>query len=1105
MVRTTVRDQIVNLKAKIRALQAKHNALVEKENKRLSTINKSVAKKRKYRAKLLKPISNEKRQYYTDKMNNIDRVNSKRAKHIQKYHKRMDNHSKKATRYNDKICKPYITQMQKHNGYFVRNRICPKIRLTELNIPNVIDIINDKYRNALRILSNTRGRSKYRMLMSDTTIKHIKITLCDHDENEFMSKNIASLDRVNVQLHQLYQRFVQNDSGEYLYVYAIDFFIYNPRHNNANVGCSQHRAKENVIFNLSHNEMIRMYSPRSKGNRCGDSCMYVGAKQLYPDEKFKPPIRVRQQLKFNVQSKLNLKSDIAHKIADYYNVSYRVWTALTLPNRVMGAPFHKSLRLLHTYGDVNENTLDIITLDSHAYLLKDKTVYKRQCDKCGAIRLFGVENTHKCSDESKSFNQNVIKHSDNNRIQFKTMRLDKKKNWVFFDLETFACGKGDVHRVYAVGWYDYQSKQYYYSYGKHALIEFMQWTDKHNDKQYIAYNGANFDFYFIQKMLIRAKRKPNFLKNNGRILSLKWGGEEFEFTDKHGNSHTKMCFQNSVWDLKQFTTGFSLKEACKAFKTDFQKQEFDHELMKDWDCVDKYKDDVLKYLYYDVMSLKELTEKFVSNCEREYRGSPTKYLTLSSFGENVWKSMFDDNTVVNLPTNEQMHFIGLSIYGGRTYPSQKRFKSQLFNSIIQNKDNPTKLKPLYKQLYQSSDHIFDGDINSQYPASMAGCNLMQVRYPVGDVQTIHNNVNLCTKTFNQNKKLGIYEIKFKCPNKNIKHPILPRKKIITLKNGNSVRTGIEWSLKDGQGVYNTVDIQNAVKHGYIIEFTGKALIWSDTTDNIFNAYIGKTYKHKVDATISNNKVKRAIAKLMMNALFGKMLQNTINKTEKICRTLDQWEAFSADHKITDWDVIYSKNDNVEYILVSGETIDQTKIVNKPRHLGSFILAYSRRLWLYFVENVDPTLTDTFVYYCDTDSCFMTGNAYKILIKKQLIDDNKLGYLSNDCDDNALIFYAIFLAPKCYAYHCLTQNGQIKTVIKSKGISKDNLTFEMFENEQPVNTTWYGMKRVHSKITSKQRAKGIRHFSVIKQKYDRTFYKNEWKGMRFEDNLFLPFI
>ena len=382
---------------------------------------------------------------------------------------------------------------------------------------------------------------------------------------------------------------------------------------------------------------------------------------------------------------------------------------------------------------------------------------------------------------------------------------------------------------------------------------------------------------------------------------------------------------------------------------------------------------------------------------------------------------------------------------------------------------------------------------------------MSAMFPTGDVQRVDNDVQLCTKTFNQNKKLGIYHIKFKCPNKNIKHPILPRKKMIERKNGKSVHCGIEWSLKDGEGVYNTIDIQNAVKHGYIIEFTGKALIWSDVSDNIFDAYIGKTYQHKVNASKTGNKVKRAIAKLMMNALFGKMLQNTINKTEKICRTVDEWEDFSNDHFIIDWDTTNSKNDEFEYSLVSGEKIDKTNVVNKPRHLGSFILAGARRLWLNFAENVNPDLTDTFMTYCDTDSMHITGEAHKTLIGKNLIDDNKLGYLSNDCDDNALIFYEINLAPKCYAYHCLTENGDIVTVKKSKGISKNNLTFEMFENEKPVNTTWFGMKKIHSKINSKQRALGIGHFTITKQKYERTFYKNKWTGMRFEQNLYLPYI
>ena len=72
-----------------------------------------------------------------------------------------------------------------------------------------------------------------------------------------------------------------------------------------------------------------------------------------------------------------------------------------------------------------------------------------------------------------------------------------------------------------------------------------------------------------------------------------------------------------------------------------------------------------------------------------------------------------------------------------------------------------------------------------------------------------------------------------------------------------------------------------------------------------------------------NLLNRAIVKLMLNALFGKMLQNTINKT------------FREKHLVTNWDIANDKN---------GEKVDKTDVKHKPKHLGSFILGAARRLW-----------------------------------------------------------------------------------------------------------------------------------------------------------------
>ena len=589
--------------------------------------------------------------------------------------------------------------------------------------------------------------------------------------------------------------------------------------------------------------------------------------------------------------------------------------------------------------------------------------------------------------------------------------------------------------------------------------------------------------------------------NSGRILSMKWGG--FEVKSKTTGKMIKVK-QNQVWDLCNFMPGFSLRSACEAFDTTMQKQEFDHTLMKDWNCVAKYKKDVLHYLKYDVLSLKELTEKYVATCEELYDASPTKYLTLSSYSEKVWSAGLDSDDIIEIPDMEKQDYIGKSVFGGRTYPCKKKYESKFYKTIHSNKSNKRKLKTLYKQVKKDGDFIFNGDINSQYPACMAGCGLMSTIFPTGTSEWIINDSKKCEKIFNDNKQLGIYEIEFTCPNKKLRHPILPRKKVVERKNGKKVFLGVEWSLLDGKGVYNTVDIQNAMKHGYKIKFLGRALVWEGISDQIFHTYIHTVYNHKVNATKEGNKVKRQIAKLMMNSLYGKTLQRPVAKAECIARDTDTIEEFMSEHKITDWDIVENSDTEVDYVILTGEKLDQESIGKKPRHLGSFVLGYSRRLWLMFLEAIDPTIQDEITSYLDTDSLHIRGKHYEILKKKGMIDNEKLGYLSNDCKNEALIIKEINLAPKCYLYECLDKDGNLKVVKKSKGIINKYLENEWYEKQQSATVTWTGMKKVNKRITKADREQGVGHWSIKNQEYTRTFYKNEWSGMKCENDTFLPF-
>ena len=1114
-----------NLKEEIeevKRLQELRDKLDAKINKKLASIKKSLPNKKQLQQNYKNNLREDRDAHELDrtmaKITVIDNKNKKRGNHIHKNRNKKNKLNEKIKKHKSSIREPRFSTLKhsKRDGYFIRNRVFPKIIVADHTLDEIERLIKIKYQLALEHLQN----KKFKLKMN--TIKNIRLVFGDNVGDHVSSVNVYNLDEIREKLIKKMNEHIvkqekkkKNDEGdEYdIFLIFIDFFVYNAKNK---VGCSK-KAKPQMIQMISANEMIKLYCPKASGNKCFDMCLIKGKENKTNEYCKRRAFDIRRKLKIGVNKKLNPSSNEAHKIADNLGVSYRVYLGMIKGDRLKGDSIDKTYKLLCKYGEENENTIDILQLLDHCYLITDKKIYNIKCEKCGDVRKRGIDCNHKCDKSRVSYYQNKI--CKNNTLKIRKLRKDNScENWVFYDLETLPCGKGETHLVYAVGWYDCKTSEYLFSYGKNSMDEFMEWVLKHCDKKYIAFNGCRFDFYFLQKKLLEAKKTPRFLMSAGRLLSLKWGGmcdkkTGEERTGKQNSKDTKF-YENSVWDLYQFMPGFSLKSACEAFKTEFQKQDFDHKKMKNWECVEKYKEEVLHYLKYDVLSLKELTKKFVNECENLFDASPTMYLTLSSYAENVWKNNIDDDEIIEIPNMEKQHFIGQSVYGGRTYPSRKRYESKYCKIIHSNKSNKNKLKKIYKILKESGDYIFNGDINSQYPACMAGCELMDTIYPIG-LSKWYDDAVECEKIFNDNKQLGVYEIKFSCPNKKIKHPILPRKKISVRKNGKKIFSGVEWSLLDGQGVYNTVDIQNAIKHGYKIEFTGRALIWEGVSNKIFHTYITLAYNHKTQAKIDKNDVKYQIAKLMMNSLYGKTLQNPINKTEKIVKTIDETEEFVSEHILTDWEIVENESNEVEYIILTGEKTNDDKIDKKPRHLGSFVLGYSRRLWLLFLETIDPTLTKYITTYQDTDSLHILGKYYKKLLKSGLIDDKKLGYLSNDCENNALIFKEINLAPKCYLYLALDPDGIIHTTMKSKGIMKKFLKEEWYEDhefyqklpdddERKPKAKWKGMKKINKNISKNDRELGVEHWSIKQENYSRTFYKNEWQHMNFVDNHFLPF-
>ena len=176
----------------------------------------------------------------------------------------------------------------------------------------------------------------------------------------------------------------------------------------------------------------------------------------------------------------------------------------------------------------------------------------------------------------------------------------------------------------------------------------------------------------------------------------------------------------------------------------------------------------------------------------------------------------------------------------------------------------------YEELKKTLEFIFNADVSALYPASMTGNDLIDVYYPTGTSRQSSK-----PKEEYEAGKLGFYNIYYVAP-RDIFVPILPKKKILHEKT-----IGIVWDLFPGEGVFTSVDIENAISSGYKVEFQKKCLVYDDKSSNVLKDYIDTFFKLRELAEREKNDVKRAVAKLMMNSLYGKTLQKAIFTTTTI--------------------------------------------------------------------------------------------------------------------------------------------------------------------------------------------------------------------------------
>ena len=270
------------------------------------------------------------------------------------------------------------------------------------------------------------------------------------------------------------------------------------------------------------------------------------------------------------------------------------------------------------------------------------------------------------------------------------------------------------------------------------------------------------------------------------------------------------------------------------------------------------------------------------------------------------------------------------------------------------------------------------DINSLYPSVM-----YDFKYPL----PIKDNFKKVSE-FHPDK-LGYYYIDAEI--KDLKIPVL-----FYSMNGKFC-----FPVGKFQGFYYTPEINKAIEMGYKINVHfGYEFI---KTDYLFRGYVEHFYKIKSESSGA----KKAIAKLMLNSLYGKFGQR---RNMEVNSFINDGTVSNMNYNIKKyWD---EKSDFIH-----------------PEIVG-LVTSYARvRLYELFQKaGLDK------IYYCDTDS---------IITDTVLPTSSRLGDIK--LEDKISEFIA--LAPKLYSY----KNTSGDILIKSKGFKSEQFSFADFEAGLSGNT------------------------------------------------------
>lgn len=539
-------------------------------------------------------------------------------------------------------------------------------------------------------------------------------------------------------------------------------------------------------------------------------------------------------------------------------------------------------------------------------------------------------------------------------------------------------------RVWAWGAYEIYNEGFICG---NSIESFMEWLLK-QDSLIGYFHNEKFDASFILNYLLR--NGWVFVKDNKHLLHKQFTtlistqGQFYSMELMYGNNRIK------IYDSLKIIP-FSVEVIAKSFGLPLSKLELDYSEFRGRGHQLTFKEQ--EYLKHDVIIVgKALKILFDQNMRQITQGSNALHDYKEVIGKKYFKKWFP------IPSLDVDKDIRQAYKGGIVYVKKEFRGKDIKEGMVL-------------------------DVNSLYPWALSNCPLPygEPKYFEGQyVEDVHYN---------------LYVQALKCSFK-LRDGYMP-----TLQLKNNLRfkpTEYLESSQNDNGEYEqviltltSVDLKLLFEHYEVwdIEYLS-GWKWK-SSDRMFSEYVNKWMQVKTDADKNHNKGMRTLAKLMLNALYGKFGLNPYIKSK----------------------YPYLQDGVLKFETGPLETRD-------PIYIGVavFVTAWARHKLVTSVQKV----WDRFVY-CDTDSLHITGWE----IPKDIeIDSYRLGAFKIE---NRFI-RARFLRQKCYLEDIICYDENMERPGHKLSVTCAGLPHKLHNlvtwNNFKVGATYYG------KLQAKQVENGV---------------------------------